>query len=369
MSAYRLKGLALCLGLGFAAAMTAAPRQRSILTYVAIPAHTSNQRNSEATILDLGPHRLLLAWTEFYTSDGRDWGPARISMMTSQDGGRTWSHKHVLQRNVGKINVMEANLLRLQDRRIFFAFARKNSPADCLPMFRISSDNGLTFSSPQAIPVDPYPSYYTINNDRVVQLRSGRILVPLAYTRDYRLDHHFLTRVYYSDNEGKSWKASKTILDVKQSSVGAEEPGVVQLSNGMVMLWVRTSTGHPYHSYSADDGITWSSLKPMSVPSPNSPQSIKRIPKTGDLLMVWNNSATIRFPLAAAISRDGGRTWQNLRNLDADIHHTYAYPSITFVKHWVFFTYYSGPPAGKSGSIPFWSLKLLRVPIQWFYRN
>ena len=364
-----LKSIALYIGLSCVAVLSAAARQRNVLAYVAIPAHVGNHRNSEATILDLGPHRLLLAWTEFYTSNGGDWGPARISAMTSRDGGLTWSDKHVLQRNIGKMNVMEANLLRLHDGRIFFVFGRKNSPADSVPMFRISLDNRLTFSSPQAIPVDPHPAYYTINNDRVIQLGSGRILAPLAYTKDYRLDHHFLTRVYYSDNEGKTWKASKTIIDVKQSSGGAQEPGVVQLPNGKVMLWVRTNTGHPYQAYSDNDGITWSTPEPMSVPAPNSPQSIKRIPRTDDLLMIWNNSATNRFPLAAAISKDNGRTWPDIRNLDADAHDTYAYPSITFVNNWAFFTYYSGPPVGKHEKMPFWSLKFKRVPIKWLYQH
>lgn len=364
-----LKSLMVYVGLSAVAVLTAAARSKNILTYIVIPAHVGNHRNSEASILELEPHRLLLAWTEFYTPNGGDWRPARISAMTSRDCGRTWSHKRVLQPNIGKMNVMEANLLRLHNSRIFFVFARKNSPADCAPMFRVSLDNGRTFSPPQAIPVNPRPSYYTINNDRVIQLRSGRILVPLAYTRDYRLSHRFRTRVYYSDNGGNSWKASKSVLDVQQSPVGAEEPGVVQLRNGKVMLWVRTSAGHPYQSYSDDDGVTWSPLKPMAVPAPPSPQAIKRIPAKGDLLMIWNNSPTMRFPLAAAISKDNGHTWQNIRNLDADADHTYAYPSITFVNNWAFFTYYSGPPVGKPARDPSWSLKLKRVPIKWLYQH
>lgn len=365
-----LKKLILSSGLCLAAliALAAIP-QHKVLTYLVVPAHPGNNRNSEGTIFNLGHHRLLLAWTEFYSSDGRDWGPARISTMTSDNQGRSWSGKHVLQPNIGKMNVMEANLLRLHDGKVFFVFLRKNSPADCIPMYRISTDNGSNFSPSKPIPVDPDPSYNTINNDRVIQLRSGRILVPLAFTKDYRLNHHFLSRVYYTDDEGKTWRASKTVIDVKQSSVGAEEPGVVQLGNGKVMLWVRTNTGHPYQSYSDDGGVTWSTPKPMSVASPNSPQSIKRIPSTDDLLMVWNNSTTNRFPLATAISKDNGHTWKNIRNLDADASHTYAYTSITFVRKWVFFTYYAGPPAGEHTRAPFWSLKFKRVPIAWFYQK
>ena len=128
----------LSLALSFAAlvALPATP-QLHVLTYVAVPAHPGNNRNSEATILNLRHHRLLLAWTEFYSSNGRDSGPARISAMTSNNGGRTWSGQRVLQPNIGQLNVMEANLLRLHDGKIFFVFVRKNSSADCTPLYRI----------------------------------------------------------------------------------------------------------------------------------------------------------------------------------------------------------------------------------------
>jgi sialidase-1 len=365
-----VKQLTLFLGLSFVVFITsAATPQQDGLSYLVRSARAGNKRNSEGTILDLGHHKLLLAWTEFYSSDGRDWGPARISTLVSKNDGRSWSQRRVLQPNIGKMNVMEANLLRLHNGSIFFVFLRKQSPSDCVPMFRISTDNGRSFSSPQTIPVEPAPSYNTINNDRVIQLRSGRILVPLAYTEDYRLNHHFLSRVYYSDDEGKTWQASKTIIDVKQSSVGSEEPGVVQLSDGKVMLWVRTKTGRPWQSYSDDGGVTWSEPRPMTVVAPNSPQSIKRVPSTGDLLMIWNNSAADRFPLSAATSKDNGHTWENIRNLDDDPNHTYAYTSITFVGSQVFFTYYAGPAAGEHTGVNFWSLKLKSVPVKSFYQK
>ena len=289
------KKLIFSFGLSLAALVGLAAMPHSgILSYIAVPAGPGNYRNSEGTILNLGHHRLMLAWTDFYTSNSSDSAPAQIAAMISKNGGRTWSGKRVLQPNIGKLNVMEANLLRLHDGKIFFVFLRKNSTTSCLPFFRISTDNARTFSPPRAIPVNPDPGYYTINNDRVIQLRSGRILVPLAYTKDSRLNHRLVSTVYYSDNEGKTWKASKTMIDTRQSSVGAEEPGVVQLKDGRVMLWFRTNAGHPYQCYSRDGGVTWSAPRPMTVAAPNSPQSIKRIPSTGDLLMVWNNSATQR---------------------------------------------------------------------------
>ncbi|MGH9397246.1 MAG: sialidase family protein [Terriglobia bacterium] len=312
---------------------------------------------------------LLLAWTEFYTHNGSDWGPARIATMISDDSGRSWKEKRVLQADIGKMNVMDVNLLRLRSGKVLLIFARKNSEADCVPMVRVSTDDGRTFTPPKRIPVVPYPSYTALNNDRAIQLRSGRILLPLYYVKDIRVNQHILSRVYYSDDEGRTWQASRTIIDVERSSVGADEPGVVELPDNRVMLWVRTSTGHPYQSYSIDGGETWTTPEPMSVESPDSPQSIKRIPATGDLLMVWNNSPTQRLPLATAISKDGGHTWQHVKNLDDNPTHSYAYTSITFVHQRAYFTYYAGPLAGRHREhATFLSLKLKSVPVSWLYQ-
>jgi len=132
------------------------------------------------------------------------------------------------------------------------------------------------------------------------------------------------------------------------------------------MMWIRTDRGKIYRCDSKDRGETWSTPEPMALDSPLSPQSIKRIPATGDLLLVWNNSPDKRFPLTAAISKDDGKTWVNMRNLDEDAAHTYAYTSIEFLKDRVLFTYYAGPPVGVRGE-PRWSLKLKAVPMGWFY--
>lgn len=338
-----------------------------IFSYLVAPAGPGNMRNSEGAILVLKNDRLLLAWTDFYTNNSGDFGPARIASMISSDQGRTWKYKHTLQPNIGKINVMEANLLRLRSGRILFIFCRKNSVADCLPMWRISSDDAKSFSPPRGIPVDPYPSYTALNNDRVIQLRSGRIMLPLYFVKNVAVDQRIISRVYFSDDEGSTWKGSRTTIDVKESKVGADEPGVVELKDGRVMLWVRTSTGHPYQCYSSDGGETWSHPKPMSVVAPDSPQSIKRIPSTKDLLMVWNNSSVNRFPLSTAISKDNGHNWQHVKKLEEDPRHTYAYPSITYVANRVLFTYYAGPPVGKHQQRVSWSLKLKSVPVSWLY--
>ena len=138
----RLTGTAIAIATVLSAALLLHAKLKEPFGYVLAPSTESNKRNSEADILALKDGRLMLAWTEFYTSVGSDWGPSRIATMISTDQGRTWKDKTVLQENIGKMNVMEPDLLRLRSGKIAFLFCRKNSEADCQPMSRFSTNGG-----------------------------------------------------------------------------------------------------------------------------------------------------------------------------------------------------------------------------------
>lgn len=329
------------------------------------PANETNPRHSEADVLVQRNGNVLLAWTEFYGDANGDWGRARISARVSTDRAQTWGQKFTLQENIGDMNVMEPDLLRLRSGKVLFLFCRKNSPADCRPMVRLSTNDAHTFSPPREMAITPAPSYTGFNHDRAIQLRSGRILMPVFFTSDYRIDSHIKSRVYHSDDEGQTWTPSRTVIDLPNSKAGAQEPGVVELKDGRVMLWLRTDLGRMYTAYSTDRGETFSEPQSTEVVSPLSPQSIKRHPKTGDLVLIWNASPTKRTPLAAAVSKDEGLTWSRARVLDAAPDATFAYTSLEWLPDRALLTYYQGPAAGVRGTR--WSLKLKAVPLNWFY--
>jgi sialidase-1 len=325
------------------------------------PAVPGNMRNSEADAVVLRDGRILFAWTEFIGDGKSDWASARLSARISSDQGKTWGERFTLQENIGKMNVMEPDLLRLKSGKILFIFCRKNSEADAAPFVRISKDDAKSFSEPVPLPITPSPSYTGFNHDRAIQLKSGRILMPLFFTTDYRVDPHIRSRVYYSDDEGATWKPSETILDLPQSKAGAQEPGVIELRDGRVMLWVRTDLGRIYRAFSRDKGKTFSELKPIAeLDSPLSPQSIKRHPRTGDLVLVWNNSLKQRTPLSAAVSSDEGLTWRHVKVIDQVEGETYAYTSIEWLRDSALLSYYVGANGG-------WALRMKQLPLNWFY--
>jgi sialidase-1 len=160
----------------------------------------------------------------------------------------------------------------------------------------------------------------------------------------------------------------------------------VELRDGKVLMIIRTDMGKIYRSYSSDGGAHWTAAEATVLDSPTAPATVARIPSTGDLLLLWNNRPPgpthmqDRFPLASAISRDEGQTWENIRNLDATSGFSYSYASVTFPENdRAIITYYAsqilqGEPRGGNHRLPdegaerhVFSLKEKIVPVAWFY--
>ena len=157
-----------------------------------LPPGPGNPRNTEGAFVTLRDGRILFAYSHF-SGGGGDNDAATIVGRFSSDGGRTWTATDVpIVDREGDMNVMSVSLLRLQDGRIALFYVRKNSVSDCRPYLRYSSDEAKTWSEPVLCIRDE--GYFVLNNDRAVQLRSGRILLPVALhpcrRRTVRLTRH-----------------------------------------------------------------------------------------------------------------------------------------------------------------------------------
>ncbi len=338
---------------------------------IVCPPSRENPRNSEADVIELRDGRLLLAYTEFYGGDISDHAPARIVGKMSHDGGRTWSDRFTLVENTGSMNVMSASLIRLRTGELGMVYLRKNSLSDCRGFLRKSIHEGRTWSEP--VCCTPLRVYHSVNNARVIRLRDDRILIPAAYTPDIgKRDYHLRSCCYYSDDNGTRWRKG---MDVDIGGVGADEPAVVELKDGSVLMLIRTNLGRVYKAVSHDGGVVFSEPEPTDLAAPSSPSSVKRIPSARDLLVVWNNSTSRRVPLTVAISSDDGETWSHVKDLETQPTHRevspsdgYAYTSITFIKDRVLFTYYvAGVPAEGVAGNNTWALKFRSMPVKWFY--
>ncbi|WP_372720787.1 sialidase family protein [Novipirellula sp.] len=309
-----------------------------------LPPTSENPRNSEGDFIQLKDGRLLFVYTHF-TGGGGDHASAHLAGRYSADGGKTWdaTDTRILENEAG-FNIMSVSLLRLADGRIAMFYLSKQSLLDCRPVVRFSSDEAATWSPPQTIVPDSQVGYYVLNNDRVIQLKDGRLVMPMALHNSPKWEKpDWAGRVlcYLSDDAGSTWRVSKTILETLDPSSGkrylAQEPGVVQLRDGRVMMFVRSNAGSQQISHSDDGGETWSPLLPSTLLSPTSPATIERIPGSDRLVCVWNDHTNIaaelqgkRTPLSLAISEDEGKTWRQSLTLFDNPSGWYCYTAIEF---------------------------------------
>ncbi|MBL9216023.1 MAG: exo-alpha-sialidase [Opitutaceae bacterium] len=342
------------------------PGSRIVLELAPTPAVP---RNSEGAFATLRDGRILYTYTQYYGGD-EDHSAARLAEITSSDGGRTWSEPRVVVAGVdGRgLNVMSLSLLRLASGRLARFHLLTRSPVDCRPWLSYSADDGATWTEPRLLLPDP--GYYVLNNDRVIQTRTGRLVMPMnVHARAWARGEAVW---FYSDDEGATWTASPSRWSLAEGNAGLQESGVVETPGGALLSWFRTDRGCQYESRSTDDGATWSAPQPGGLASPLSPASIKRRPGTNELVAVFNDHsgrfpfvAGMRTPLALAVSADDGATWPARRLLEADTRRWYHYAALHFTADALLLAYNAGDDImGKFRS----PLRLRRVELAWLPR-
>ena len=331
---------------------------------VICPWTPEHPRHDHQLIFPLDDARLMLVWSEYYDEDAdpnaaigsagtSDEVPCQIASMISTDRGRTWGDRRVLQANVWKHNVKHPNLVRLSDREILFSYVGWDSNVNRNVYMRRSLDNGETWGEQIQI---SEPGWYCNNADHALRLSTGRVILPAhgPYAESYiggapyqGGDLHAF--VFYSDDGFKTWKRSSDSMTAKGR--GCHEPTIVELKDGRLYCLLRNTNECQYYSISEDGGDHWTQPAPTPLASPESPALVKRIPTTGDLLVLWNNVASKsnwpRIPLTAAISQDEGQTWTRYHDIDNRADHDAAYPSCTFLGEEALIAYYSRDTAWK----------------------
>jgi len=395
-------------GLAFAATAGAwtdqAPKLRQIpgiekqLVVTATPAAP---KHGEQTVIKLKDGRILLLWSEFLREDmlppgqrpppsplrrdptGDD-GYARISAMTSTDGGATWSQPWVaVDDKDALVNCISPGITRMADGRLLLAYSWRSGGngetnyGNCAKMVRISSDEGKTWSDRTRITPENN-EYHTGCHDRAYTLDNGRVIVqchtifPPSKAKPGPGYQRMCMGTYfaYSDDNGRTWQRSEVIMDPIAGLGGRfEEASMAQRADGSLVQFIRSWHGQSFVAESTDRGATWSQPRPSGVFSALAPSYITRLPNSSDLLMIWNPTwnpderiVGMRTVLACAISKDGGKTWGLPKALETSSEIWSEYPGVTFVDDHALIHYRVFPEDRKRCD-----LVQARVPLRWFY--
>ncbi|MCA9050393.1 MAG: exo-alpha-sialidase [Planctomycetaceae bacterium] len=205
----------------------------------------------------------VLAYCEARRGSRSDWADIEILLTRSTNGGRTWSPPQRIA-DSGKDTVN--NPVAIVDRdsgRIHFLYCINYHT--CHYMF--SDDDGATFSVPREITsnVEPLRKHYdwrvvATGPGHGIQLRNGRLLVPIWMSTELKQHRPSAVSVIYSDDHGESWHTGELVCEHPEPLINPSETVAAQLSDGRVLLNIRSENRNYRRAISiSSDGATgWS---------------------------------------------------------------------------------------------------------------
>jgi hypothetical protein len=182
---------------------------------------------------------------------------------------------------------------------------RDKKPEELAPWVRgdgetwvhFSRDDGHSFGQPSRIVVAPLSGGY--GNRGAIPMPDGRILLPLSDVPHFRTV--FLVESW---DGGRSWTPPRILAE--QSGSEFEEPTLLRMSSGRLIMVLRDNGTRRLHQISSEDGgANWSRLEPL--PITGYPAQLLALPD-GRILMTYG----WRYPdfgVRAVLSRDEGRSW------------------------------------------------------------
>lgn len=317
-----------------------------------------NPRNSEGTFLETQSDGILFVYSRFRGNDPADQAYADLCLMRSMDGGRTFGEGEIILtcEGEGGVNMMCPSLLQMENGEIGLFYLVRMTYTMTRFFLRRSADGGRTWG--ERVRCSTQDDFFVVNNDRVIRLDTGRILVPAASHRagEGFFDSRSEAMYFYSDDDGRTWRTAAGKVAMPHSAhctSGLQEPGAVQLQNGVIWSWARTELGRQYEMFSMDDGNNWTACQPSRFTSPNSPLCMKRADDR-KLYAVWNPIPEYngrertgyftggRTPLALAVSEDDGKTFTEPIAFEWEEDRGYCYCAVYFTAEALLLAYCAG---------------------------
>jgi sialidase-1 len=287
-----------------------------------------------------------------------------VEIRRSADGGKTWSPSAAIAKgfSISGLTVDEIT-------GDVLAFMEDGHPPAPLNLYR-SQDAGMTWAK-QDFTLHPNSLGHTPSlhmNENGITLRhgkfKGRLVVPTRWygRTNYPPEffHTHYTNAIFSDDGGRSWKASEPV-----PIMGCGEASIAELADGTLHYntrrhWApaKDDTLWRWHATSTDAGQTWQHTRRSNIlPDGNSDSTyglmggLVRLPVLGRDILVFSNIVSDKGRRNGHVwaSFDGGNTWPVRRQVFAG---SFAYSTLNAGRHgtpsagWIYLLYEGGPQGG-----------------------
>lgn len=261
----------------------------------------------------------------------------RANLLRSRDDGRTWEPQGAaahgqdpkepasfyLQRTDAGVLVMV--FLEIADYTFSWDETTGEPKPDCrLHLYAVRSPDGGKSWSPRQLLLDGYNA----NFFGFIRLRTGRLVAVVEHLASQ--PGRWVVCSLISDDDGATWKRSNLIdLGGHGHHDGATEPTVAELSDGRLLMLIRTNLDRFWQAFSDDGGRYWRAIEPSALDASSAPGHLQRL-ASGRLLFVWNRlgpadgkpwpkqlasqaaeipASWYREELSVAFSENDGKTW------------------------------------------------------------
>ena len=326
----------------------------------------------------------VLAWCEARNAES-DWADIDILLRRSTDGGKSWSAAKSIAKldeekrknpaalrlgvNPQWVTLNNPVLIPDRDGTVHMLFCLEYERC----FYQRSDDDGVTWSKPREI-TDTFEAFrkdYDWNvlatgPNHSIQLKNGRLIVPVWLSTGSGGNAHrpSVTATIYSDDGGKTWKASQIAIPCNDRFINPNETVAVELADGSVMLNARNESGTIRRIVvTSPDGATdWSAPRfQKDLIDPICMAGLTRYAHHGQNVLLFSNPDTTsgRKNVSLRMSRDEGKSWPVFRSIEPGYS---AYSDLAVTHSGTILCFY-----GRSKDVHFAGdrLTLARIPFSW----
>jgi predicted neuraminidase len=200
--------------------------------------------------------------------------------------------------------------------------------------YKVSRDEGRTWSVSRKLILSPFFNITNNVKNKGLNLSQEAFLLPVYHELLHKFSQVMLVRA-----EGETPRFEMRRMTQTGKAI---QPALIPQNKESLAAFFRNAAGggqrHILRAESGDVGQEWSGLTATSLPNPDSGFDMIRM-AGGAILGAINKSFHDRSNLTLVLSRDEGKTWQNLCVLENTPGKEYAYPSLARAGHYYHLTY------------------------------